>query len=169
MKLISLLNQKGKNHFYIMHLSYDGAEREPLWEYARENNIIGISHRKVWEHDWTTASELVKNRISKIWQTQLNIFSKEIENNDTIIVLNGWDSILGIAENIGPYKYQKELARFEPVYGDFFCYTREVQWRKMYNYNKRYELISPLNGFNNTISKVKKGDKRWTTLVNLDF
>jgi hypothetical protein len=169
MKLISLLNQKGKNYFYIMHLSYGGAEREPLWKCAIEHNIIGLHHRKVWEYDWIKAPEWVKNRISKFWQNQLDIFSKEIENNDTVIILSGWDSILGIAENIGPYKYQKELTSSEQVYGDFFCYTREVQWRKNYDYNKRYKLISPLNGFNNTISKVKKGDKRWTKLVNLDF
>jgi len=169
MKLISLLNQKGKNHFYIMHLSYNGAEREPLWKYAREHNIIGISHREVWEHDWIKASDSVKNRTSKFWQNQLNIFSKEIENNDTVIIFNGWDSILGIAEIIGPYKYQKQLARFEPENGDFFCYTREIQWRKEYDYNTSYKLISPLNGFNNTISKVKQSDKRWTKLVNLDF
>ena len=169
MKLISLLNQKGKNYFYIMHLSYDGAEKEPLWKYAREHNIIGISHREVWEYDWIKAPESVKNRISELWQNQLNIFSKRIEKNDTVIVLNGWDSILGITENIGPYKYKKELSHFKPVNGDFFCYIREVQWRKEYDYNQRYKLRNPLYGFNNTISKVKKDDKRWTKLVNLDF
>lgn len=169
MKLISLLSQKGKNHIYIMHLSYDGAEREPLWNYAREHNIIGISHREVWDYDWTKAPESVKNRISKFWQNQLNIFTKDIDNNDIVVILNGWDSILGIAENIGPYKYKKELARFKPGYDDFFCYTRDVQWRIEYDYNHRYELISPLYGFNNAISKVEKSDKRWTKLANLDL
>lgn len=51
MKLNALL--KGRDYFYIMHLNYANQGertmeiRERLWNYARENEVIGLNHNFV--------------------------------------------------------------------------------------------------------------------------
>lgn len=169
MKLKSLLDKKRKNHFYIMHLSYNGAQRERLWNYSKAHNIIGISHRKIFKYDWVKAPK-ARNFISGLWAKQLDTFCFEIENDDIVVIMDGWNSVLGIAEDLGDYKYRPELARFHPYNGDFFCYTRQVgNWVKRYNYGDGYQLKSQLIGFNNTISKLDDGGKWWTSLITTEF
>jgi len=175
MKLTSLLNDKKKDYFYIMHLSYDGADRKHLWECAKENNIIGLNHCGIIEHDWRRKRESLKkkNCISEIWARQLDMFhgmdKDEMGKDDIVVVLDGWSCVLGIAENLGGCNYDKNRSNCNGYSGGFFGYTRKVEWRKSYEWDKRRSLKNPVRGFNNTLSKVDKSKKWWTSLVDFDF
>jgi len=169
-KFKSLLDEKGKDHFYIMHLTYGGYCKEWLWNYAKENNIIGMSHRDVFKYDWKKAPEPVKNCLSGIWNKQLDTFCNEMEKDDIVVMLDGWSSILGIAEQLGKYEYKPEFARYDPYNGDFFCYTRRVlEWKKVYNYNEGLKLPNPIAGFNKTITKVEYNGKFWKNFITLEI
>jgi len=163
--LKSLLDKKEKEYFYIMHLSYDGGCKEPLWECAKENNVIGLNHCRIIEHDWRTERELVKNCISKVWARQLDMFC-ELKKDDIVVVLDGWYYILGIAEKPGECNYNKNLSNCEDYNGGFFGYTREVEWAESYEWGKRCRLSNPVRGFNNTLNIVNKDTKWWTSLTN---
>ncbi len=168
MKLSTLLRTKGKDYFYIMHLSYGGGDKERLWNYAKKNNLIGISHREIIDYDWKVDSELAKNRISGIWVRQFNMFCNEMKNDDIVVILDGWHYILGIIESLGDYEYTPKLSRHYD--GDFFGYTRKVlKWTKSFDYEKRLSIQKPLYGFNNTLSEVRRDIKWWTNLSTVDF
>jgi hypothetical protein len=40
--LRKLLEEIGKDHFYLMHLSWGGKRTKSLWTFASENNLIGL-------------------------------------------------------------------------------------------------------------------------------
>jgi hypothetical protein len=45
MKFGSIVLSRGKDYFYIMHLAYGlgrEKERERLWNYAKQNKLIGL-------------------------------------------------------------------------------------------------------------------------------
>ena len=151
-------------YFYIMHLSYNGRKKRELWNYAKNENLIGLDYPKIVTDDWVKIRESVKRFLSKIWVKQFDIFCKEMKIGDVVLVLNGWDSLLGIAEVIERcHRYNRELSENHI----FFDHVRRVKWKVKYEYDDRLKLPEPLKGFNNTLSRVVPHKKRWTILSNL--
>ncbi|MEM2506001.1 MAG: hypothetical protein QXF61_03020 [Nitrososphaeria archaeon] len=165
MKLKDLLNSKGKNHFYIVHLSYNGKNREKLWNFAKENSLIGLDLPGIVYDDWLKIRNSVARRVSKTWIRQFDTFCTEMQVGDVVIVLNGWDSVLGVAE------ITRDRHEYNRIFSDkqiFFDHIRKVKWLKTNEYNARQKLPTQLKGFNNTLSKVTPKSKRWELLTNLD-
>lgn len=161
MKLQTLLNQKNLGHFYIMHLSYDGRERKRLWDYACNKKIIGLSHGAV-NVNWTKAPPSMKKTVSNSWKSQFNYFI-EMEKGDIVVVMNGWSSILGIAEIL------KDKHCFDyNLFGVFFDHYRDVEWIQSYEYVNRKELKNPII-FRNSLAFIDEDSKRWNTLIMEDF
>lgn len=166
MKLKDLLISKGKNYFYIMHLSYNSRKRKDLWNFAKENNVIGLDFPDIVYDDWLKIQHLVIRRLSKNWIRQFNTFCTEMQVGDIVIILNGWNSILGVAEIAeNEYKYNRTFSAKQI----FFDHTRKVNWLKVHEYNARQKLPIPLKGFNNTLFKVTSKSTRWKLLTNLDI
>lgn len=162
MKFGTFLASEGKEHFYIMHLSYDGDERDTLWDYARKNNVIGLSHREV-NDDWEKIRDKIKGRITKGWIEQLDTFCG-MQRGDIVMVLNGIDSLLGVA------KVTQTKHKFNEKLDDvFFDHTRQVEWVTKYEYVKRRMLPDPMIGFSRTLSKVPRYSPRWPLLTNLEI
>jgi hypothetical protein len=168
MKLADLLSSRKKNYFYIMHLSYEGAERERLWNYAREHDLIGLDLPDDVTDDWVKVCEKVKESIPNIWVRQFDIFCYEMKVDDIVVALNGWNSLLGIAEIVEPnHRYDRSLSGKELT--GFFDHIRRVRWIKEYEYIHRLPLPRPIKGFNNTLSRVKHGSQRWSDLIGLNI
>jgi hypothetical protein len=167
MKLSAVLSDKGKDYFYIMHLSYNGSRRKELWEYASKENLIGLDAPRIVRENWIDArkKESVRRQLGAIWIRQFDTFCFEMGVGDIVLVLSGWDSLLGIAEIVKrEHKYDKELSASER----FFDHVRHVKWVKKYEYDKRQMLPEPLVGFNNTLSKITPHSPRWLILTNLN-
>lgn len=172
MKLKSLLDTEGKDYFYIMHLSYgNNHRREPLWDYAKENEVIGLDLPGIVDDSWNKekVKELARRKgISAIWEKQFDIFY-EMERCDIVMILSGWKSILGVAKVAdGEPKYDKKLKKEE----NFFEHIREVSWLKKYDFDKPFVLQEDVT-FYNTLKMVKQdtawGAKTWTSLVNIEL
>ena len=145
-----------------MHLSYDGEDRERLWDYAKDNNIIGLSHRDV-NDNWTKVREKAKNLIGKGWVRQFDTFCG-MQKGDIVMVFHGMDSVLGVARTTeSRHEYDKKT-------GDvFFDHFRRVGWIRKYDYSGRKMLPKLLEGFSHTLSRVTSSSPRWDMLTNLDF
>ena len=170
MKLGNVLLAPEKNFFYIMHLSYGGpkGERERLWNYAKDHNIIGLDYPDIVRDDWVKVRESVKRLLPKIWIRQFDIFCHEMQVGDIVVALNGWDSLLGIAEIAKPmYKFDRKLSGSET--SGFFDHIRQVDWTKKREYANRLTLPQPIRGFNNTLSKVTPNSQRWSIFANVDI
>lgn len=165
MKLDEMLSQKGTNYFYIMHLSYDGQNRESLWNYAKENNVIGLDYPDVVREEWNRVRQSVKDRLPRIWVKQFDMFCHEIRSGDIVVILEGWHSLLGIAEVLRGYRYRRGLSEDET----FFDHVRQVRWLKKYDYGQHPRLPYPINGFRNTLYKVNSGTRRWLNLSTIEF
>ncbi|MDH5482897.1 MAG: hypothetical protein OEY22_08470 [Candidatus Bathyarchaeota archaeon] len=166
MKLKEFLFKTSKDYFYIMHLSYNGREKIRLWNYAKENKQIGLDSPRIVTNSWNKIREYVKNRLSKIWVRQFDLFCREMQIGDIVLVLDGWDSLLGIAEILNDnYQYKKELSA-EHI---FFDHVRDVDWIGKFEYDKSFHLPRRLNGFNNALSKVEFNTGRWNDLIELDI
>lgn len=166
MKITDLL--RGNEYFYIMHLSYGkNSRRKQLWNYARQKKIIGLDHPKV-TGDWSKVKE-EKNNLSNIWMNQFdmlceNMSSRSMNNGDIVLVMAGLDHVLGIGKVIGPHRY-------DIAYRDrqlFFDHIRPVEWIIEYDYEKRKKIPS-VSGFNNTLSRIEKYQKRWLLFSKLNF
>jgi len=161
-KFRSFVSNEGKDYFYIMHLSYDGEERKRLWNYAKDNNIIGLSHRNVSD-GWTRVRKTARNLIGRGWVRQFDTFCG-MQKGDVVMILNGQDSVLGVAiVTRSSYRYDEDL---DDV---FFDHTRSVEWNTKFEYEDRKELPRPLYGFSHTLSRVTKSSPRWRMLTNLDL
>lgn len=156
-----------REYFYIMHLSYNGRERRRLWEFARRDNLIGLSMSDYVTDDWNRVRDTAKDLLPPIWVRQFDMFCNEMKINDIVLVLNGWDSLLGIAK-IAKHHYQYD---FDLSQGDdsFFDHVREVEWNLEREYDKRLALPQPIRGFNNTLSKIEPRTHRWSILSRLRF
>jgi len=164
MKLEDLVSDKG--YFYIMHLSWRGRQRKELWNYARENDLIGLDYPPVVKDDWNKVRDMVKENLPKIWVRQFDMFCKEMKVGDIVVVLEGWHSILGIARITGNrHQYRKELSEERK----FFDHVRKVQWVKKYEYGKHPKTPSLIEGFNNTLYKAKSDTRRWSALVDFTW
>jgi hypothetical protein len=166
MKLKDLIKNKGRNYFYIMHLSYNGENRRELWNFAKKNNLIGLDVPGIVYDDWFKIRHSVVKKLSKTWIRQFDIICTEMQVGDIVVVLNDWDSILGIAEITGK---RHEYNRTFFAEHKFFDHVRRVKWLKIYEYDKRQKLPIPLKGFNNTLSKVTPKSTGWKILTNLDL
>ena len=160
-----LVHNNGKDHFYTMHLSYEGHEWKRLWDYARENGFIGLSHPFITE-DWNKDRDYSIKALSRTWVKQFDMFCNEMQAGDILLVLRGWDSLLGIAEVTGPeYNFDSCLSgdNCEP----FFDHVRKVKWHKTYSHDNPLKLPEPVKGFVNSLSKVKPDTQRWSLLANI--
>ncbi|VVB51548.1 Uncharacterised protein [uncultured archaeon] len=160
-----LMNLKGKDYFYIMHLSYGrNYKRELLWNYAKENKIIGLDLPNIVNGDWNKEKESARERgISGIWEKQFDIWYNDMGKGDIVMILAGWKSILGVAEIDDNYpEYNQEFS----VKEKFFEHIRRVNWIKKYDFD---EVPCQVKGFYNTLRKVERGSKWWTSLANIEL
>jgi len=89
-----------------------------------------------------------------------------MEEDDIVVVLDGWSCIIGIAEKLSKYNCNKNLSHCEPYNGDFLSTQDKIlKWTEFYKWDKRRH-IKPVSGFNNTLSIVDKDKKWWTSLIN---
>lgn len=170
MKLANMLLAQGRNFFYIMHLSYGGArgERKRLWNYAKENNVIGLDYPDTVRDDWVKVRESVKRLLPNIWVRQFDMFCSQMHVGDIVVVLNGWNSLLGVAEITEPrHKFDVRLSGTEA--SGFFDHIRQVKWIRKREYINRLTLPQPIKGFNNTLSRVAPESQRWSILTDLDI
>ena len=168
MKLSNVLSNKGKDYFYIMHLSYNGRKREKLWNYAKDNDLIGLDAPGIVKENWAEArkKESVRMQLGDTWIRQFDTFCFEMGVGDIVAVLSGWDSLLGIAEIVtSKHEHDRKLSDS----GEFFDHVRHVKWVKKYDYANRKTLSEPLVGFNNTVSKVTPRSPRWPILTSLNI
>jgi len=166
MKLKEFLSKINKDYFYIMHLSYNGSKKIDLWNYAKENRLIGLDAPRIVTDDWEKIRESAKYRLPKIWVRQFDLFCREMQIGDIVLILDGWHSLLGVAEiACGSHSYKKALsARHE-----FFDHVRDVNWVVKFNYDKSLPLPRRLYGFNNTLSRAELDTERWNDIVQLEI
>lgn len=161
--LNELLSELNKNYFYIMHLSYEGKEKEKLWEYARKNSIVGLSNSYVTGY-WLNVEKRARRHLDGVWIHQLDLFCKDMALGDIILVLDGCDRLLGIGQTKeNEARYSKRFAKV------FFDHVRYVNWIVTYDFDKAVALRNPLDRFTNTLSKVEKGKKYWRELAYLQL
>jgi hypothetical protein len=90
-----------------------------------------------------------------------------MKKGDLVVVMNGWDSLLGIGKvSQCQYEYRKELSATPPI---FFDHVRQVKWELAQNYNRRILLPVRLTGFNNTLRRIDINTRFWTILSDLDI
>ena len=168
MTVENLLLEKGRDYFYIMHLSYDGRERRRLWNFARRENLIGLSYPDIVDNDWVKIREVVKDVLPNIWVRQFDAFCNEMSVGDIVLLLNGWNSLLGIAKITKQrHQYNRDLSH--RAVDPFFDHIREVHWITSHEYDHRVTLPEPIKGFNNTLSKIETSTKRWAILKNVEL
>ena len=167
MKVEDLLSRKNKDYFYIMHLSYQGRERERLWNYAKENNLIGLDYSRLVKDDWNRIRKPIQG-LPRIWVRQFEIFCNAMKKGDIVLILSGQDSLLGIAEIIeSRYQYDRNLS--EGIVESFFDHIRQVRWLREYEYANRLTIPQSIKGFNNTLCRVEPPTRRWSILKNLNI
>jgi len=146
-------------------MTYDGQNGENLWNFAKNNKLIGLDNPDIVTSNWNHYRSKFKGLLSGIWVNQFEMFCNEMEEDDIVVVLKGWYSLLGIAKiTKKEYRYDKKLSGKDGV---FFDHVREVEWKRKYNYDHPLILPKPLQGFNNTLSRVEMNTKRWPILMNL--
>jgi len=162
----------GRLYFYLMHLSYGTGredDREEHWNYARENKLIGLDLPDDVPKNWNDMSDSEKQSLRRrrpMWYKQFELFCNEMKKDDLVVVVNGWDSLLGIGKVSQPkYNYCKILSETRT----FFDHVRNIKWEMAQNYHKRIPLPVRLNGFNNTLLKVKVNTRFWMILSNIDL
>jgi hypothetical protein len=161
--LRELLSELNRSYFYIMHLSYEGEEKERLWNYARKNSIVGLSNSHVTGY-WLDVENWARGRLDGTWIHQFDLFCKDMELGDIIIVLDGCSHLLGVGQTKeNDARYSKHFSKV------FFDHVRYVNWIITYDFDKSALLPHPLDRFTNTLSKVEKGRKYWNELVPLQL
>lgn len=173
-----LLSSEHKDHFFLMHLSDNGKDRERLWKHAKDNSVIGLDSvtevpRPYWE---MSDSEKQSLRLRHpILFNEFEMFCNEMpyEKDALVVVMNGWDSILGIGRiKLSRCDYKKEWSEREgsekPI---FFDHVMSIKWEPKYthSYNQRQVLETPLKGFNRILLKVKRNTKFWIALSDVEL
>ena len=165
-KIGNLLSEKRRKRCYIMHMSYNGSKQQELWEFAKNNDVIGLDFPRYVKDNWLRVREWAMRFVGKTWTRQFDVFCSEMGAHDIVLVLKGWDSLLGVAEIAdSEHTYDESLSKTE----QFFDHTRRVEWIKAYEYEDAQPLPKPLRGFNNALSKVMPQSKRWKTLTNINI
>ena len=166
MKIGDLLSERRRKRCYIMHMSYNGTREQELWDYAKNNNVIGLDFPRYVKDDWSRVREWATRFVGKTWTRQFDVFCNEMTVHDIVIVLKGWDSLLGVAEITDPgHTYDRNLSKSE----QFFDHTKTVEWIRAYEYEEAQPLRKPLRGFNNALSKVMPQSTRWKMLTNANI
>jgi hypothetical protein len=167
MKLEDILARLGRDHFYLMHLSYNSKpSREPLWRYASEKSRIGLDMGGI-DKNWFDIPEPKRRKaLNWFWYDQFRLFCEKMSEGDCVIVMDGLSYLLGIGIAREPYLFGriKEAKRY-PL--NFFRHVRPVQWLLKYDYADRVALKVPTR-FGNTIAYVDSSSSRWE-LVNAEF
>ena len=159
-----------ESHFYLMHLSFNGQQREDLWKYAQEHDVIGLDYPRIVDRNWNFFNKQLMLPKHKVWFKQFEMFCNEMprEDNALVIVVSGWDSILGIGRiHQAQYQYDKRLSDD----GIFFDHYMKIKWLPKYskNYADRIMLDQRLSGFNRTLIKVEPGTRFWEILSEVDL
>jgi len=166
MKITDLLS--GKEYFYLMHLSWGyNSRRRELWDFARQKRIIGLDHREVTS-DWPAVRDNVKKKLSGTWINQFdmlceNMSLESMDNGDIVVVMAGWDHVLGIGRVIGPHRYNIAYRDLET----FFDHVRPVEWIIEYDYENQKKI--PRVYFDRTLLRIDRSNKRWPLFLSLDF
>jgi len=171
LNLETFLAENLKNYFYIMHLSYNGRERERLWKYAKEEELIGLDHPGKVYDDWKELrSEIIRDkRLPPIWIKQFDTICYQMKKGDIVVILEGWHSWLGIAEVTDDcHNYRPDINNKNNPRG-FFDHIRNVRWRVAHEYGKQPGLPNHVIGFNNTLYRVEKGTNRWKLLATISW
>jgi hypothetical protein len=164
MRLSNLLNNK--NNFFIMHLSYNGKNREGLWNYSKKYNVIGLDNPGVVKNDWNLVKEEVSTKLSDVWVNQFNTFCYGMNMGDIVVVFCGWDEILGVGRILEDrYGYDRSLSES----WIFFDHIRNVEWIRKFDFNDGILLSKPLRGFNRALIKLSKRSPWWKILYNIDI
>lgn len=162
-RLYELLSELNRSHFYIMHLSYEGEDKERLWNYARKNSIVGLSNSHVTGY-WLDVENWARDRLDGTWIYQFDVFCKDMELGDIILVLDGCSRLLGVGQ------VKENDARFSKRFSKvFFDHVRYVNWLITYDFDKSAPLPNPLDRFTNTLREVEKGKKYWKELAPLQL
>jgi len=170
-----LLASERMDYFYMMHLSYNGRDRERLWTYALRERIIGLDLPDIVTRDWVTLSEPDRERAGEHWIRQFDLFCKstrpciQMHEGDYVMILNGTYSLLGIARIAEPrHHYDQNLSDDENNPDPFFDHFRIVDWIKKYPYDG-YHLPEKLT-FDGTLERVtpRTRSPRWRVLTNID-
>ena len=161
---------EGRDYFYLMHLSYGtGTEedRAKHWNYAKDEELIGLDLPEEVPKNWNEMSDSAKQSLRlrrPNWFKQFEVFCNEMKVDDLVVVVNGWDSFLGIGKISKPkHEYCKVLSENRT----FFDHVRSVNWERARNYDKRIQLSAPLKGFDRTLLKVKANTRFWKILSNV--
>lgn len=158
----TLLSELKRSHFYIMHLSYDGEEKERLWNYARKNSLIGLSNSSVTSY-WLNVEDRVRSRLDPMWIYQFDLFCKDMELGDIVLVLDGCSRLLGVGQT------RENDARYNSRFSkDFFDHIRYVDWIVTYDFDKAVLLPHSLDRFTNTLKRVDKGKRFWKDTISIN-
>ena len=165
-KFGDFLTDKGLDYFYIMHLSYNGNNKSNLWNYAYENNLIGLDVPRMVKDNWLRARQTAKKALGKGWTNQFDTFCNRMKKNDVVMIFNGMSSISGIAEiKKANHEYDRTLSQREV----FFDHIRDVVWIRKCDFESPMKLRSPLYGFSNTLTIVAQTSPRWPILTNIEI
>lgn len=165
MRIINeLLRETGKDHFYLMHLSYrkHPEERADLWAFAKEEQLIGMGHKKIKDR-WDRISDRKKKTLSPQVRTYFDLFTN-MKSNDIVVVGSGKEGILGVGlveDEISPYKYDASIGE------DFFSHVRGVDWEKTYSLEDSIPVDLPW--FQGTMYLIDQESPHWENLRRLDF
>jgi len=148
-----LLRKIGKEYFYLMHLSWEGRDRERLWNFAVKKRVIGLDLYSPVNVNrrWDQFPERQKKEVGRKWRTQFELFAK-MQNDDCVLVFSGKTHLLGIGLAKDPYL-------FKPKFSAFFRHIRNVNWLLKYDWQDR--IYFPLRAFSNTISYVDESSRYW--------
>lgn len=117
---------------------------------------------KAWDEE-SVRENAITEGLPAIWRNQFDLFYNRMRKHDTVIILVGWDSVLGIAKVMDEEPtYDDELEE------DFFPHTRNIKWKCDYNFENRH-MIPPVIGFVNTLHIVEEGTDRWRSLTAVRF
>lgn len=165
MKLKDLLSKIGRNHFYLMHLSWNEgkARRETLWKYALREGLIGLDYYNPnINRKWSEVPEHKKNKLSggwNGWRRQFELFCERMMVGDCVLVMEGETHLRGVGIVDGPYSFEKELE------DDFFRHVHQVKWID----DKYKKPVSfKVDGSDNTICFINSDSRRWR-LVNREI
>lgn len=161
--LRTLLAKLDRDHFYIMHLSYEGEEKERLWKYARKNSLIGLSNSLVTGY-WLDVEDQARSRLDGVWIHQFDLFCKDMELGDIVLILDGCTRFLGVAQT--KENDARCSSRFSKT---FFDHIRYVNWIAAYDFDRAFLLPHPLDKFSNTLCRVDKGKRFWKELASISI
>jgi hypothetical protein len=161
-----LLLNNNRDHFFIMHLSYNGKNKTKLWNYAVKNNLIGLDVPGIVIDDWSVIRERVMNELGTGWTRQFDYFCDGIGKGDFIIIFDGMSSILGVAKTkTANHRFDRTLSQRKV----FFDHIRDVEWVRKNEFDRPIKLGKPLYGFSNTLTPVPRNSPRWPILTEIDI